>query len=221
MFLGLSNLERLHLHSNGIDQINGAWFSNMGDLGTLDMGSNHITKLEADTFTRSNLQNLQTLDLSNNFIEYIARQALRGFPALSWLDLSRNRLSGMDNSFSHLSKLSVLNLSLNQWKCTCPLQELAVFLRNFIKNPNRTLTNSRGLVCEIAESAEVQTVLQLTGTNCASQYRNTTVMVIKGSGRNYVRDVVLAGILCFAGNVHPARPVALITELGILPLSTS
>ncbi|XP_078416760.1 uncharacterized protein lrrc53 isoform X2 [Cetorhinus maximus] len=200
-FARLPNLERLQLGNNGIGQISRAWFSDLARLSSLNLGRNHITKLEADTFTRSSLQNLQNLDLSDNSIDYIDRHAFRGLRGLRWLDLSRNRLSEMVDSFSHLSMLSVLNLNLNHWNCTCQLQELAIFLRSFIESPDRTLINAKGLVCERTENSEVQAILQLTDTNCASQSQNATVIMKSGNYRHYVRDVILTGLFCFAGAV--------------------
>ncbi|GCB76986.1 hypothetical protein scyTo_0019223 [Scyliorhinus torazame] len=204
-FTGTPNLERLQLGNNGISQINRSWFSNLTQLGFLNLGRNHITKLEADTFTRSNLRNLQVLDLSNNSIYYIDKHAFRGLGGLRWLDLSRNRLTGMADSFSHLPKLSVLNLNLNHWNCTCQLQELTVFLRNFVTCPDRTLINAKELVCERTESLAVQKVLQLTDANCTSQSQNGTVTAESGNYRRYLRDVVLVALFCFAGSTEGFR----------------
>uniref|UniRef100_A0A4W3HYP3 LRRCT domain-containing protein n=1 Tax=Callorhinchus milii TaxID=7868 RepID=A0A4W3HYP3_CALMI len=121
--------------------------------------------------------------------------------SLEHLDLSRNRISVMPDSFSHLSKLSVLNLDLNHWNCTCELKELSLFLRNFIKSPDRTLINAKDLVCEATESSAIQTLFQLTDANCVPSSENITIILKNEFYRQYVRDIALAAVFCFAGMI--------------------
>ncbi|XP_058890927.1 leucine-rich repeat-containing protein 53 isoform X2 [Acipenser ruthenus] len=200
-FTQLRSLETLQLGSNALQNINGSWFKDMTSLLTLQLEGNQITKLDSNTFTDSNLQNLKCLDLSNNLISYLGKDSFSSLPRLYSLDLSKNSLSIIPDAFSYLSWLSVLNLDMNHWNCTCELQELSAFLRRFIKNQNQVLLNGKKLVCENTKNPAIQTVLQLTESNCVPPNQNITIVIKNKDYKHYVRDVVLAAIFCFAGAV--------------------
>ncbi|KAK1164111.1 quinone oxidoreductase isoform X1 [Acipenser oxyrinchus oxyrinchus] len=198
-FTQLRSLETLQLGSNALQNINGSWFKDMTSLLTLQLEGNQITKLDSSTFTDANLQNLKRLDLSNNLISYLGKDSFASLPRLYSLDLSKNNLSVIPDAFSYLSWLSVLNLDMNHWNCTCELQELSAFLRRFIKNQNQVLLYGKKLVCENTKNPAIQTVLQLTESNCVPSNQNITIVIKNKDYKHYVRDVVLAAIFCFAG----------------------
>ncbi|KAG7456658.1 hypothetical protein MATL_G00238100 [Megalops atlanticus] len=203
-FAELWSLEILQLGNNAIQAIDGSWFRDMRSLRTLQLEGNLITRLNSDTFASTNLDNLETLDLSDNLIEYVARGSFLALPRLRSLDLSRNSLRSAPDAFSYLSWLSALNLDLNQWNCTCELQELASFLSSYVQAPDKVLYNGRRMVCLSAANPAVQTVLQLTEANCVPPNENITIIVKTKdsiSARRYVRDIALAATFFFAGGV--------------------
>uniref|UniRef100_H3ASB9 LRRCT domain-containing protein n=1 Tax=Latimeria chalumnae TaxID=7897 RepID=H3ASB9_LATCH len=193
-FIKLYNLEVLALQSNALIWINGTWFKDMKKLISLLLEGNEITRLEGNTFKTANLQNLKTLDLSKNFINYIDKEAFVGLPHLQELDLSRNSLSVTPDAFSYLTQLTILNLNLNHWNCTCDLRELSSFLRNYSNSPYKVLKNVNNL-------KSVQSVLQLTDRNCTSSPQNTATVQGNTNYMHYVRDVVLTAVFCFIGAV--------------------
>uniref|UniRef100_A0A3B3SBU9 LRRCT domain-containing protein n=1 Tax=Paramormyrops kingsleyae TaxID=1676925 RepID=A0A3B3SBU9_9TELE len=115
----LQSLEMLQLGNNALKGINGSWFQGMRNLLTLQLEGNLITKLPAGTFKSASLDKLESLDLSDNLIDFLAKGSFHGLPQLRRLDLSRNRLRSTPDAFSYLTWLSALNLDYNQWNCTC------------------------------------------------------------------------------------------------------
>ncbi|KAK2901195.1 hypothetical protein Q8A67_009310 [Cirrhinus molitorella] len=182
MFFWLHRLETLELGNNNLNDIDGSWFQSSRALKTLKLEGNRLTCLNSTTFAHADLRNLETLDLSNNLIVYLGRDSFRGLPRLRKIDLSRNHLRSAPDAFSYLSWLSVLNLDLNRWSCTCELKELALFLNSYIQVPEKVLYNGQRMVCVNADNAAVQAVLELTDANCVPPNSNITVEVVATSG---------------------------------------
>ncbi|XP_051984039.1 leucine-rich repeat-containing protein 53 [Xyrauchen texanus] len=203
-FSWLHRLETLHLGSNALRDIDGSWFQNSRALKTLQLEGNLLTSLNSSTFALSNLRNLEMLDLSDNLIMYLGRDSFRGLPHLHSLDLSRNLLKNAPDAFSYLSGLSMLNLDLNHWSCTCELRELASFLNSYIQAPDKVLNNGQRLVCVNTDNPAVQTVLELTKANCVPPNKNITGEVVDKSNitpQQYIRNVAIAIVLSFLGGV--------------------
>lgn len=201
-FSWLHRLETLQLGNNNLKDIDGSWFQNSRALKTLQLEGNHFTVLNSTTFARADLRNLETLDLSDNLIVYIGSGSFRGMPSLRSLDLSRNHLRSAPDAFSYLSWLSVLNLDLNLWSCTCELRELASFLNSYIQAPDKVLYNGQRMVCVNTDNPAVQTVLELTDANCVPPNRNITVEVVAKSNntsQQYIRNVAIAIVFSFFG----------------------
>ncbi|XP_077073943.1 uncharacterized protein lrrc53 [Siphateles boraxobius] len=204
-FSWLHRLETLQLGNNNLKDIDGSWFQNSSALKTLKLEGNLFTVLNSSTFAHADLRNLETLGLSDNLIVYIGSDSFRGLPRLHSLDLSRNHLHTAPDAFSYLSRLSVLNLELNRWSCTCELRELASFLNSYIQAPEKVLYNGQRMVCVNTDNPAVQTVLELTGTNCVPPNRNITVEVVVAKSNNtsqqYIRNVAIAIVFSFFGGV--------------------
>ncbi|ROJ13873.1 Leucine-rich repeat-containing protein 53 [Anabarilius grahami] len=203
-FSWLHRLETLQLGNNNLKDIDGSWFQNSRALKTLQLEGNHFTVLNSSTFARADLRNLETLDLSDNLIVYIGSDSFRGMPSLHSLDLSQNHLRNAPDAFSYLSWLSVLNLDLNLWSCTCELRELASFLNSYIQAPDKVLYNGQRMVCVNTDNPAVQTVLELTDANCVPPNRNITVEVVaknNNTSQQYIRNVAIAIVFSFFGGV--------------------
>uniref|UniRef100_A0A673FMB7 Uncharacterized protein n=1 Tax=Sinocyclocheilus rhinocerous TaxID=307959 RepID=A0A673FMB7_9TELE len=127
------------------------WTTCSRALKTLQLEGNFLNCLNSTTFAHADLRNLETLDLSNNLIVYLGCDSFRGLPRLRRLDLSRNHLRSAPDAFSYLSWLSVLNLDLNLWSCTCELRELASFLKIIHMAPVHQLVS-----CEMKSCVSVR-----------------------------------------------------------------
>ncbi|KAK7158892.1 hypothetical protein R3I94_005278 [Phoxinus phoxinus] len=204
-FSWLHRLETLQLGNNNLKDIDGSWFRNSSALKTLQLEGNLFTVLNSTTFAHADLRNLEALDLSDNLVVYVGRDSFRGLPRLHSLDLSRNHLRTAPDAFSYLSWLSVLNLELNRWSCTCELRELASFLNSYIQAPEKVLYNGQRMVCVNTDNPAVQTVLELTDANCVPPNRNITVEVVVAKSNNtsqqYIRNVAIAIVFSFFGGV--------------------
>lgn len=201
-FSWLRTLETLHLGNNALRDIDGSWFQSTRALKTLLLDGNLLTSLNSSTFASSDLRNLEVLDLSDNLIAYLGRNSFRNLPRLRSLDLSRNRLQNAPDAFSYLSWLSMLNLDLNRWNCTCELKELAAFLHSYIQSPDKVLYNGQRMACVSSHNPAVQAVLELTDANCVPTNSNITVTVGATSSvtpQRYVRDVAVAVVCSFLG----------------------
>uniref|UniRef100_A0A5S6MGR4 Leucine zipper putative tumor suppressor 2 homolog n=1 Tax=Xenopus tropicalis TaxID=8364 RepID=A0A5S6MGR4_XENTR len=196
----LQNLEILKLNNNVLSSIYGPWFKSTNKLIRLELKGNHITKLTYISFRTEALGCLRHLDLSINFISFIEEYAFQALHQLRELDLSKNRLTTVPDTFSLLSHLILLNLSHNQWNCTCELQRLSDFLQNYTSSAARILKNENDLHCSYSSSPTVRTVLQLTGRNCLSAPHNITILKDKGKTFS-LRDFVLIAVLCLAGAI--------------------
>ncbi|KAK2868224.1 hypothetical protein Q7C36_000095 [Tachysurus vachellii] len=203
-FSWLHNLETLHLGHNALEELNGSWFQKTKSLKTLLLEGNLLTSLNSSTFSSSDLRSLETLDLSDNLITYVGRDTFRNLPRLSSLDLSRNRLQNVPDAFSYLSRLSMLNLDLNRWNCSCELKELTQFLNSYIQSPLKVLCNGKKMACANSDNPNVvQTVLELTEANCMPADRTITAGVNAKSSitsQRYIRDVAIAVVFsCLSG----------------------
>jgi protein phosphatase 1 regulatory subunit 7 len=109
---GLVNLEELWLGKNKIEKIQG--LDSLKKLKRLDVQSNRLTAVENLT---SQINTLEELYLAHNGIDDVGASVSSGlaqsFPALSVLDLSRNRLTST-LAFAHLTSLDELWLSGNK-----------------------------------------------------------------------------------------------------------
>uniref|UniRef100_W5M6K3 LRRCT domain-containing protein n=1 Tax=Lepisosteus oculatus TaxID=7918 RepID=W5M6K3_LEPOC len=187
-FSQLPHLEILQLGNNALQVVKGSWFKDLGSLLTLQLEGNLISRLDSNTFEFSMLSSLETLDLSDNLITYIARDSFANLPRLRSIDLSRNSLTLIPDAFSYLSWLSALNLDINRWNCSCELRELSEFLSSYIEKPGKILYNGKQLACQSSSNPAVQTILQLTESNCVPPNQNITITVQTSDYRRYIYD---------------------------------
>ncbi|XP_017350943.3 uncharacterized protein lrrc53 [Ictalurus punctatus] len=203
-FSWLGKLETLHLGHNALKEISGSWFQKTKSLKTLLLEGNLLTSLNASTFASSDLRSLETLDLSDNLIAYVGRDSFRNLPRLGSLDLSRNRLQNVPDAFSYIVRLSMLNLDLNRWNCSCELTELAHFLNSYIQSTDKVLYDGKRMACASSDNPKVQTVLELNQANCMPTNRNVTADINAKSSvtsQRYIRDVVIAVVCSCLGGV--------------------
>uniref|UniRef100_A0A8C2V1P5 Leucine rich repeat containing 53 n=1 Tax=Chinchilla lanigera TaxID=34839 RepID=A0A8C2V1P5_CHILA len=201
-FSKLLHLQVLVLSNNALRTLRGAWFRDTRALTRLQLDGNQITNLTNSSFGGADLHSLRHLDLSNNFISYIEKDAFWPLPQLQEVDLSRNRLAHMPDVFTPLKQLSLLSLDKNQWSCTCDLQPLAHFLRNYIKSSAHTLRNTMDIHCQPSlPSAAAKSVLRLSETNCDSKAPNLTLVLKDRRPLLPGQDVALLTVLGFAGAV--------------------
>lgn len=85
----------------------------------LNLSSNSLTSIHS----LSNLNNLQTLDLSSNQIRVLPSNLFSRFPQLSSLYLPSNSLKTIPKTFNEISNIN-LDISNNPLDCTCQLKWL-------------------------------------------------------------------------------------------------
>ncbi|XP_076280949.1 uncharacterized protein LOC143209346 isoform X1 [Lasioglossum baleicum] len=108
----MNNLTRLDLSFNNISHLPADTFTSTPDLKHLDLGNNLLATLEAGTFE---LSYLETLNLQDNKLDSLKRQAFHGLVLLQQLDLSNNQISQLSTEqFRNLKNLRILNLSNNR-----------------------------------------------------------------------------------------------------------
>lgn len=114
------------------------WYPNLNDLSDLTLLGRSILKIDADTFqSLINLTsitivanplkdlppnlfrglNLNSLSLSNNYLDRITNETLFGISSLSSLDLSNNAISDIDiGAFSSIQSIDSIDLEVNGLK---------------------------------------------------------------------------------------------------------
>ncbi|XP_016057226.1 PREDICTED: immunoglobulin superfamily member 10 [Miniopterus natalensis] len=109
-FAGLSKLELLMLHSNGIHTIPAKTFSDLQALQVLKMSYNKVRKLQKDSFY--GLRSLTRLHMDHNNIEFINPEAFYGLTFLRLVHLEGNRLTKLHpDTFVSLRYLQIFKTS--------------------------------------------------------------------------------------------------------------
>ncbi|XP_001353767.3 insulin-like growth factor-binding protein complex acid labile subunit [Drosophila pseudoobscura] len=115
LFLALPRLRLLNVSNNNLCEIKGSLFtgpSGRAPLVLLDYSSNNVRVLEDSVFAK--LGNLRTLNLWLNQISKTHPRAFQGLSALESLQLQGNKISALpDEVFSNLTALQRLDLSRN------------------------------------------------------------------------------------------------------------
>uniref|UniRef100_A0A914VLX9 LRRCT domain-containing protein n=1 Tax=Plectus sambesii TaxID=2011161 RepID=A0A914VLX9_9BILA len=88
-----------------------------------------LTTVEEKTF--AGLTTLEILALDNNVLTSFHRLALAGTHQLSRLYLNDNKLKTLENNtLQYIESIAyIIDLSHNQWECTCNLQWLAKWVK--------------------------------------------------------------------------------------------
>ena len=111
-----SNLERLYLQSNLIENLNGLLW-HLDGLRYLDLSNNLLRSIvEQDFMNKLKYQQLHELNLSNNEIAtFTAKSSKRNQPllAVKILHLRKNNFTVLSDQFNELRQLEVLDLSDN------------------------------------------------------------------------------------------------------------
>jgi len=124
------NLSRFCL--TALDGIN--QIRNINELENLNLSNNYITSLKFTLF--SHLTALKELDLSNNQLTSLDLHAFSYLIALYNLNLSNNQITVIHpNAFSYLENLAIINLWKNPISAN-DKQAGASILRNTLSNPN-------------------------------------------------------------------------------------
>ncbi|XP_066203463.1 immunoglobulin superfamily member 10 [Saccopteryx leptura] len=109
-FSGLSKLELLMLHSNGIHTVPARTFSDLQALQVLKMSYNKVRRLQKDTFY--GLKSLTRLHMDHNNIEFINPEVFHGLPFLRLVHLEGNRLTKLHpDTFVSLRYLQIFKTS--------------------------------------------------------------------------------------------------------------
>ncbi|PSN52255.1 hypothetical protein C0J52_08307 [Blattella germanica] len=130
-FLGLQNLSTLYITSNNIQVIESSTFQQTPNLEFLFLASNHRLRLpEDDAFIYSG--SLYYLDLSDCNLTHIPSPTFSGLPYLLTLELSNNKLRNVDREALKpmAERLSQINLENNPLECDCHLKSTWIWCKD-------------------------------------------------------------------------------------------
>lgn len=114
-FVGLFQLQELHLSSNLLENISLGVLKDNQQLRVLDLTNNLLTTLPPNLFNTA--FNLASLILPENRLQTVNPSWFCKLQSLEWLDLSSNMLTSLpSNTFNNLTNLLILDLSSNKLK---------------------------------------------------------------------------------------------------------
>ena len=111
-FEGLSDLDTLYVHHNGLTALPEDVFDGLSALTALYLYNNKLTTLPSDLF--DSLSNLETLSLSYNGMTTLPSDVFDGLSSLTTLDLASNSIGEIpEGLFDELWSLEKLDLTSN------------------------------------------------------------------------------------------------------------
>ncbi|XP_037545817.1 slit homolog 1 protein [Nematolebias whitei] len=118
-FKGLSQLKKINLSNNKVQEIEDGAFEGASSVVELHLTANHLEAVRGSMFR--GMEGLRMLYLDGNQFTSVPKE-LASFKYLQLVDLSNNRISSLSNdSFSNMSQLTTLILSYNSLQCIPPL----------------------------------------------------------------------------------------------------
>ena len=151
----LINLEHLALNNNKLRNIDNAFIVNLNKLDNFDIGNNELTHLPSKWLPTS----LQSISISGNSIEYVSINTFEGAFNLSWINISPTNINIEFNSFSNLTKLTVIRVYTNDLEiCTCKY----IWYLN-TKSKSTVCNNSNDKYASIREYLTEECKTQLSG----------------------------------------------------------
>lgn len=133
----------------------------------LNLSSNSLTSIHL----LSNLNNLQTLDLSSNQIRVLPSNLFTKFPQLSSLYLPSNALKTIPRTFNAISNIN-LDISNNPLDCTCQLKWLIKWFETINHRRRINCQKSRHLTENDFCSSTKKSFLHLTPSQSQVAYEN-------------------------------------------------
>lgn len=150
-----SNLKKLYMDFNRMEQIEGSLFKNDSMLELLSVESNVIVNISSDAFT--NLSKLKQLNLRNNKIDSLYDGVFSNLSNLNILSLSNNPVKRISvNAFENLNNVTTLLMS------NIMSEELDMPGNLLVAMPNLesiTMINSIGLVHAIMDQIQMVPIM--------------------------------------------------------------
>ncbi|XP_078583352.1 uncharacterized protein LOC144866033 isoform X2 [Branchiostoma floridae x Branchiostoma japonicum] len=112
-FVNYSKLSNIYLSGNKVAEIHQDAFNGLTKLETLQLSDNLLRTFPCRALEE--LTALRTLKLDNNTIDLIPTNCT--LPALTFLDLSNNKLQTLPESFCSFGETTKLSLDGNPWRC--------------------------------------------------------------------------------------------------------
>lgn len=129
-FRGLSNLLEIDLSDNLLTHVPSQAFEDIPYLRNISLARNPIKRIEAFAFRL--VPHLTKLDLSRCKIQTVKPQAFSGLDVLDHLKLNDNELQELPvETVRGLTKLRTIELHGNNWKCDCRLRGIKIWLSEY------------------------------------------------------------------------------------------
>lgn len=126
-FRGLTNLVELNLSGNLLTSVPTATFADIPYLRVLQLHHNQLQKVEANAFEM--IPQLVSLDLSHCGIKKVAAKAFAQLTSLEKLFLQHNQITELrQKTVESITGLHVIELANNPWGCDCRLRPLKNWL---------------------------------------------------------------------------------------------
>ncbi|XP_065156007.1 chaoptin-like [Atheta coriaria] len=180
MFPEISAIKYLNISNNKINQIYPNTFVNMQNLEHLDLSHNQIKNMHIASL--HGLLVLQSLNLSYNHYT-VDKYLIFNTPKLSFLDISYNNLSDIDETLFKGSHLSSINIDGMQLSCT-RLVEIVKYFKtlniNCVAGKEQNRLHLFGMHCnhsDVIESTTMQNIIESTNIpNSDIQLSNNKIL---------------------------------------------
>ncbi|KAJ8357333.1 hypothetical protein SKAU_G00201270 [Synaphobranchus kaupii] len=147
VFQNLTQLRLLVLNRNRIGSVSVHAFRGLGALGELSLHTNMLDSLEEGTF--SGLTSLVNISLEHNHLRSLPGNLLHGLASLKRLDIHNNSLPNLPRELlASLDSVDEVLLSQNPWQCD---QDI-VPLRDWLRVHSSKVQNFSGMVCHLPVS---------------------------------------------------------------------
>ncbi|XP_065156009.1 protein artichoke-like [Atheta coriaria] len=237
----LPSLHKLDLSHQNLSSISNKMFPEISAIKYLNISNNQINQIYPNTFV--NMQNLEHLDLSHNQIKNMHIASLHGLlvlqslnlsynhytvdkylifntPKLSFLDISYNNLSDIDETLfkgSHLSSINIDGMPLSCIRLVEIVKYFKTLNINCVAGKEKNRLHLFGMHCnhsDVIESTTMQNVIESTNIpNSDIQLSNNKILAEMLNVLNRNNDINLNANLTQGVNIQLSNNNNILSEV--------
>ncbi|XP_023017972.2 uncharacterized protein [Leptinotarsa decemlineata] len=184
MFANISLLRHLWLQHNSIRELHLGCFRDLKSLTHLNLSYNSITNITPGILT--GLNSLIELDISHNNLVIFDEDSFHNTRSLRFLNIAHNNLSNVDirGILSHTIWLREINLNGNNWTCKMLIDiEQGSKIISFVGGNSFNVSNVYGVPC-IHKPSENEN-----GTGKELEFQLTNILEVLNSTMQYTRSI--------------------------------